>query len=153
MTTPDDSKSEALRSHGALHPHPEDVNDELFSESEFFDPRDIVLVKYEMLRRVSVDGLPITQIAKAFGFSRPAFYQAQTAFKNSGLPGLIPKRPGPRHAYKLSEEVMYFICQQVDADRSLRAPALAEMVLSKFGISIHPRSIERALQRMRKKGR
>jgi transposase len=152
MTTPNDPKSEALRRHGALHPHPADVKDDLFSESDFFDPRDIVLVKYEMLRRVSVDGLPITQVAKTFGFSRPAFYHAQTAFKNSGLPGLIPRRPGPRHAHKLSEEVMDFIYQQVKANRSLRAPALARMVLSCFGISVHPRSIERALKRLLKKG-
>ena len=44
-------KTEALRRHGSLHPHPELVRDEMFCKDDFFDPQDAVQVKYEMLRR------------------------------------------------------------------------------------------------------
>src|ERR1700677_699095 len=47
-------KTEALRQHGSLNPHPEAVRHELFQSSEFFDPADLVQVKYEMLRQVLV---------------------------------------------------------------------------------------------------
>ena len=34
-----------------LHPHPETVTAALFQDSAFFDPDDLIQVKYEMLRR------------------------------------------------------------------------------------------------------
>jgi hypothetical protein len=35
-------------------------------------PRDLVQVKYEMLRRVRVDGHSVSQSATGFGLSRPS---------------------------------------------------------------------------------
>ena len=93
-----DPKAEALRAQGALHPHPETIRDPLFGSHEFFDARDLVQVKYEMLRRVDVDGHPVSRTTDAFGCSRPTFYQAQTAFNAHGLPGLVPRKRGPRGA-------------------------------------------------------
>jgi transposase len=148
-----DSKSRALQEHGALHPRPDRVSDPIFQHSEFFDPRDLVLVKYEMIRRVRVEGLSATAAAKAFGFSRVAFYQAMAAFQKEGSPGLLPRRRGPKQASKLTEEVLKFIDQQRTADRSLRAPQLAVLVQEHLGVSVHPRSIERAWLRRAKKGR
>ncbi len=148
-----DAKGQALAEHGTLNPHPETVTDELFQTGEFFDPRDLVQVKYEMLRRVRVEGQTITEAATAFGFSRPSFYQAQATFEKEGLPGLVPRKPGPRRAHKLSEAVMDFVDQQRAKDHTLRAPALAAMIQKRFGLSAHPRSIERALARRTKKGR
>jgi len=148
-----DSKSRALREHGMLHPRPHQVHDPLFQDSEFFDPRDLVQVKYEMLRRVRVEGLSVTAAAKAFGFSRVAFYQAMAAFRQEGLPGLLPRRRGPKAANKLTDAVLEFIDQQRAADRSLRAPQLAALVQEHLGLSVHPRSIERALARRAKRGR
>ena len=148
-----DSKSRVLREHGALHPRPNQVHDGLFQHSEFFDPRDLVLVKYEMLRRVRVEGRPASEAARAFGFSRVALYQAMAAFQKEGLPGLLPRRRGPKQASKLTEPVLEFIDRQRSADSSLRAPALAKRVQEHMGLSVHPRSIERALARRAKKGR
>src|SRR5690349_24735330 len=97
-----DPKSRALQQEGSLHPHPEQVTDELFLTNEFFDARDLVQVKYEMLRRVQSDGQPVNRAAAAFGFSRPSFYQAQATFQQGGLPALIPHKRGPRQAHKLT---------------------------------------------------
>lgn len=148
-----DSKGRALREHGTLHPHPGRVRDPIFQGSEFFDPRDLVLVKYEMIRRVRVEGRPVSEAAKAFGFSRVALYQAMSAFQSEGLPGLLPRRRGPKSANKLTDEVLEFIDTQRGTDSSLRAPDLAKMVKERLGLSVHPRSIERALARRAKKGR
>jgi transposase len=148
-----DAKRQALREHGTLNPRPQAVRDELFAGSEFFDPHDLVQVKYELLRRVRVDQVSVTHAVAAFGFSRPVFYQAQAAFGRGGLPGLVPRRPGPRRAHKLSEAVLRFIDQERAKDPTLHAPDLAQRVRKQLGLSVHPRSIERALQRRRKKGR
>lgn len=83
-----------------LHPQPEKVSDELFTEDELFDLRDALQTKYEMLRRASVDGLSISRAARSFGFSRPTYYKAPVAFECDGLPGLLPAKSGPRSAHK-----------------------------------------------------
>ena len=49
-------KREALARDGALNPHPEAVRDALFADNPFFDPADLVQVRYEMVRRHEVDG-------------------------------------------------------------------------------------------------
>lgn len=151
MPEPPDTKGESLRRQGVLNPRPQKVIDPLFRRSDFFDPRDLVQVKYEMLRRVQVEGSPVTEAVQAFGFSRPVFYQAQTLYHGAGLPGLIPQRPGPRHAHKLSDTIIDFLVQQQLRDPMLRAPALAELLRTQFDLAAHPRSIERALERRRKK--
>jgi len=150
-----DGKSKALREHGALHPRPSQVHDPLFQHSEFFDPRDLVMVKYEMIRRVRVEHRPASEAAKAFGFSRVVLYQAMAAFQKEGLPGLLPRRRGPKAANKLTDAVLEFIDQRRAADSGLRATALAMMVKEHLGLTVHPRSIERALARRAKakKGR
>lgn len=153
MSRRTDAKRHALREGRALNARPERVTDPRFAQDEFFDPCDLVQVKYEMLRRVQTEGQPVGEAAAAFGFSRVTFYQAQAAFADQGLAGLVPKRPGPRRAHKLSEAVMEYVDQQRAKNQSLRAKDLAEMVLKEFGLSVHPRSIERALAKRRKKGR
>jgi len=148
-----DPKVEALRKERALNRTPDEVNDPLFSSDSFFDARDLVQVKYEMLRRVRTDGHPITQASKAFGFSRPAFYQAQSAFQTEGLPGLLPRKRGPRGRHKITGPVLEFILQEREKDPSVRSPALAQLVEERFGLRVHPRSIERVLTPREKKVR
>jgi transposase len=148
-----DPKTQALRQSGTLNPRPQDVGNELFGEQEFFDPRDLVQVKYEMLRRVSKDGDSISEAAASFGFSRPSFYQAQTAFKADGLAGLVPHKRGPKQGHKLTAEIVQFLRKARGDDAGLKVTALARLVQERFGTTIHPRTIERRLLRNQKKRR
>jgi hypothetical protein len=151
-------KREALQAHGALHPRPQDVTDPLFQDRPFFDAHDIVQVKYEMLRRVRIDERQVSETAATFGLSRPSFYAARTAFEQAGLPGLLPRKRGPRQAHKLTDDVLAVLATARAEDGSVpRTPALAAIVKDRFGITAHPRSIERSLlrylQRQEKKRR
>jgi transposase len=146
-----DPKALALQQQGCLNPHPEQVTDELFRTREFFDPRDLLQVKYEMLRRVQTEGMPVNRSAATFGFSRPSFYQAQATFQQGGLPALLPQKRGPRQAHKLTTEVLDFLGQARQEDPSLRPAALAARLQERYGITVHPRSIERAMVRRQKK--
>jgi transposase len=147
-----DGKLAALRRHHAQHPHPDAVRDSAFTSGDpFFDPRDLVQVRYEMLRRVREEGRSVTGTAAAFGVSRPAFYAAAASFEQAGLPGLVPERPGPRRAHKLSEPVVEVLAASLAADRSLTSADLARIAEERLGIGVHRRSVERALAR-RKRG-
>jgi transposase len=144
-------KSQALRELDSLNPHPERVTDPLFSTSDFFDARDLVQVKYEMVRRVHVGRQPVSSSATAFGFSRPSFYQAQARLESGGLAALVPQKPGPRRRHKLDAEVMTFLQKLRSEDPSLRPPDLVGRIRERFGRSVHVRSVERALARQEKK--
>ena len=150
---PKDDKIESLKKYGALNPHPQRVTETVFSDSvlEFFDPRDLVQVKYEMLRAVDKKGRSVKQASEAFGFSRPAFYQAQSKFKQEGVTGLVKKRPGPKSAHKLTADVLAFIEEKLEDGKPLRARKLAPLIREKFGKEVHPRTIERAVTRRKKK--
>src|SRR5947207_4025983 len=89
-----DPKETALAAARCLNPHPEQVRDAEFLSSEFFDARDVVQVKYEMVRKVKAEGAPVAAAAAAFGYSRPSYYEAAAALERSGLEGLVPARPG-----------------------------------------------------------
>jgi len=119
------------------------VVDAEFAGSEFLDARDLVQVRYEMVRQ---EGDSVSSAASAFGFSRPSWYAA-AALDEGGLPGLLPSRPGPRRAHKLTDEVVAFMEDSLEADPSLRVADLADRVDETFGVRVHRRSIERALAR------
>lgn len=144
-------KTEALRRHGTLHPHPELVRDEIFCRDDFFDPQDAVQVKYEMLRRTRVDGWSASRAALEAGFSRPTFYEAHTAFERGGLPGLLPAKKGPRRAHKLTDVVMTFITQEIAKEPEMSMDEIADRVFEHFGLRVHGRSIRRALGKGEKK--
>jgi len=147
--SPADPKVDALRESRCLNPHPEQVTDEAFLAEKFFDARDAVQVKYEMVRRVSVDGAPVSATAAAFGYSRPSYYQAAAALAASGLDGLVPAKPGPRSGHKLTEQILTWAEQQLAGDPALKPAGLAGPIAGEFGVRVHPRSIERALARRR----
>jgi transposase len=149
--SPEDPKSAALRSAGALHPHPEAIQDENFLRDGFFDRRDRVRVRYEMVRRHRVESRPVTEVASAFGVSRQAFYATESAFEAGGLPGLLPRPRGPRRAHKCTEEILDFAAGWRTDHAEEPSAQLAAAVADRFGVSIHPRSLVRALGRREKK--
>jgi transposase len=139
------SKAEALREEGTLNPAPGRVRDPKFREGEFFDPRDAVQVKYEMLRRVSLDNTPVSDAADEYGVSRPTYYQAKANFDEAGIAGLAPKKRGPQGPHKVHGEVLAFLRAQLVPGEPIRGRALARLIRQEFGLDVHPRTIERAV--------
>jgi transposase len=141
-----DPKAEALLEEGTLNPAPDRVRDTKFREGDFFDPRDLVQVKYEMLRKVSAEETSISQASEEYGVSRPTFYQAKAGFEQAGVAGLMRKKPGPRGPHKLQGEVLTFLKKQLVTGEPIRARALAQLIQKELGQSVHPRTIERAIR-------
>ena len=139
------TKVENLVHEGTLNPAASKVRDPRFQEGGFFDPRDVVQVKYEMLRRVSVEKASVTDASDDFGVSRPTFYQTKSDFDDAGIAGLVPKKRGPRGPNKLQGEILAFIRERLSPGQPIRARDLATLVRDEFGLDVHPRTIERAI--------
>jgi transposase len=147
-------RRQALSAQGASHPHPEAVTDPLFRDSSFFDPNDVVQVKYEMLRSVQKDGSAVVEAAEAFGLSRPVFYVTQAVFQREGLPGLLPRKRGPKHPHKLNDEAIAVLLEAIEAaGRMPKGEELATLLAERCGVKAHPRSILRRLRQEEKKRR
>lgn len=144
-------RRQALEENKTLNKTPDKVLDTNFKNIEFFDPNDILQVKYEMLRYSEEDGVSVLNAAKTYGFSRISFYKIKKAFKEDGLAGLFPNKRGPHRAHKLNGEVMEFVSSLINENPSIRSSSIKEKIMKHFNITVHERSIERAIKRGKKK--
>jgi transposase len=147
------TKRKALQSAGTLNARAAHVRHPLFQQSTFFDPEDLLQLKYETLRAVEVEKCPIAKAARDFGLSRPTIYEAQSQLEQQGLEGLLPHKRGPKTAYKLTDEILRYIQEQTAAESEIKAEELARRVRQRFAVKLHPRTIQKALERKAKRGR
>jgi transposase len=104
-----------------------------------------IQVRYEMLRRVSVEKTSVTDASDQYGVSRPTYYQARADFEEAGIAGLVPKKRGPRGPHKIQAEVLEFLRTQLVPGEPIRARELARLIQQEFGLDVHPRTIERVV--------
>lgn len=141
----DDKKILLLKKQGTFNPNSAQVSNKLFLENDFFDPHDMIQTKYEMLRCVHKQNITVKDAAKSFGFSRPAFYQAQSSFEQEGLGGLLPKQRGPKNRHKLSQDIMQFVNDAMASNPALSTQEIVRLIKERYGLEVHARSITRAL--------
>ena len=141
------SKEETLRENGSFNKRYKNVSAEIFQSSPFFDKKDIVQVKYEMLRAVSKGGGNVTDVADEFGFSRKTYYQIYSTFVEGGLNALMPKKAGPKGPNKLYGDVSGFIDSYVSSHKDAKANEIAAQLEASLEVKVHPRTIERYLEK------
>ena len=148
----EDPKVAALREARCLNPHPQDVTDEAFLAADFFDARDAVQVKYEMVRRVKADGAPVTAAAAAFGYSRAVLLRGgRRAGASPGWTGWCRPSPGRGAATSSPRRSWRAPSSSWQPTRRCRPAGLPDPSPRRFGVRVHPRSVERALARRRER--
>lgn len=153
MPTDPHAKQKALQTSGTFNPRSGQVRHPLFQQSAFFDPKDLLQLKYETLRALEVERCPMAKAAREFGLSRPTIYQAHTQFEQQGLEGLLPHKRGPKAAHKLTAEILQYLQQQTAAEPEVKAVELARRVRQRYRIQLHPRTIQKTLEAKAKRGR
>jgi len=153
MTPDSTAKRRALQDSSTFNPRSTEVGHALFARSDFFDPQDLVQLKYETLRALEKDGYSIAQAAAEFGLSRPTIYQAQAHFQEGGLPGLLPRQRGPKRPHKLTGEVLAHLQDLRQKEPGVSTAELARRLRQRFKIKLHQRTLEKALKARAKKGR
>jgi transposase len=146
------TKQEALRATGTFNARSAQVRHPIFQRSEFFDPEDLLQLKYETLRALETDGYSIARAASDFGLSRPTIYQAQQHFQKQGLQGLLPRKRGPKQPRKLTPKILEHLQELLAADPQLKAAKLAARLRQRFRVKVHPRTIEKAFKSKAKRG-
>jgi transposase len=147
------AKRKVLQAAGTFNSRAAQVRHPLFQQSPFFDPEDLLQLKYETLRAVELEKCPIAKAARDFGLSRPTIYEAQSQLQQQGLEGLLPHKRGPKAAHKLTDEILRHVQEQAAAESGIKAEELARRVRQRFAVKLHPRTIQKALERKAKRGR
>lgn len=140
-------RDDALIKSGCFNTYYEKVSAGIFGTIPFFDKKDMVQVKYEMIRAASNGEGSITEVASAFGLSRKSYYQASAAFDAGGLCALVPKKTGPKAAHKLTADVREFIGIYLSGHKNAKPKEISAAIESEMGIKIHPRTIHRHLKK------
>ena len=136
-------KKDFLMGNGTYNKRYEKVKSARFIGDEFFDPMDIVQVKYEMLKDVMKDGKAVSDAANDFGFSRTAYYSIKDAFDKQGVTGLAPEKPGPRKPHKMTQECQTQIDAYIEREPGISSGELAAALSKNSAISISKRTVER----------
>ncbi len=144
-------KRDRLKKAGTLNRKPEDVSDPMFAAGDFFDARDLLQVRYEMVRLVRQGRATLAQAAARFGVSRSTCFRMVKSFDMGGLQGLIPARRGPRGPHKITPEMLRFVDDYRSRHGRVGARRLVPLIEAEFGVTVHPRGLEKALDRAQKK--
>jgi transposase len=153
MPTPVTPKRQALQTSGTFNPRADQVRHPLFQQSDFFDAQDLLQLKYETLRALEDGDYSIAQAAREFGLSRPTIYQAQGQFQQGGLEALLPRKRGPHQPHKLTAGVRQYLLELAGSEPAMPPAELARRVRQRFQVTIHPRTIQKALHPKAKRGR
>lgn len=89
------AKVDALRAAGTLNGRPERVVDPLFHGLRFFDARDLVQVKYEMLRCVEREQVSVQRAARTFGSHGSLGIRSKPTMRKQAWLGCYRSRGGP----------------------------------------------------------
>lgn len=136
-------KKDILIKNGTFNKNYDKVTEQKFIRDDFFDPQDLVQIKYEMLRTARGSERNIGEIADAFGFSRAAFYKIKASFEQEGISAFIPEKSGPKGAKKLTEEHQKFVDKYLISHPKTSSDELTEILKRERGLKISKRTIER----------
>ena len=140
------SKEDILKANGTYNRSHNKVTAQKFLTGGFYDPMDIIQVKYEMLREaLESPHRNITELACSYGFSRASFYKIKQAYEKNGVQALASNKSGPRQAHKLTAEYQSFI----DDHPTAGSGEIRLRLQNERGLTVSRRTIER--YRSRKK--
>src|SRR3989337_3829936 len=105
---------------------------------------DKITLKLAMLFEGHCEGLGPLKAAKKFGYTRQRYYQVLKQFTARGAAGLKRLKPGPKHNYRRTDEVIRQIIRYRFLDPQMSSEVIAQK-LNQNGYPIAIRSVERVI--------
>lgn len=138
------NKVKSLIENGSFNKNASAVSNPAFMNNPYFDPQDLVQVKYEMLRSVKSDGLNVSDASRQYGFSRTAYYKIEKRFYEAGVEGLCPQKTGPKSPAKITTDIIELATQLKTERPGITNDELVREIEARTGVSMHKRSLQRA---------
>jgi len=146
------NKTKTLIENGSFNRNAASVSSPMFRSNPYFDPQDLVQVKYEMLRAVKADGENVSDASRQFGFSRTAYYKIEKRFHEAGVDGLCARKTGPKLPSKVTPDIIEFVSQLREKDPDMTNDDIIKRIIDEKGVSIHKRSLQRVQAKKKRPG-
>ena len=140
-------KEDRLKASNTFNPDYDKISDPKFSIDSIMDPRDLLQVRYELVRSVEYDNTPITHAAEEYGVSERTARRYIQSMKAGGLSALIPGKSGPSGPSVLKQEVCDFIDAYVASHPRASGKKVCDAIAQSMNISVGQRTVERYLQK------
>lgn len=137
------NKKEILLTNGTFNKNHAKVTKANFRNGGFYDPMDIVQVRYEMIRDADVSTGTIEQVSNEYGYSRASYYHIRDNFENGGMAALIPDKTGPREPRKFTDEIQEYVNDYIGRNPSASSSQIADEIESSKGVTVSKRTVER----------
>ena len=147
------TKHDILKSNGTYNIGSDSVVASDFQHGIFFDPHDLVQVKYEMLRSVAKKELSVSEASAKYGLSRQSYYSNKAAFDKEGIAALMPKKTGPKTNFKLNQEGRQFIDRYLVEHPNANTHSIKVALEENTGIAVHDRTVNRYISKTRRGSR
>ena len=147
------SKIDVLKENGTYNADSGSVKADDFLHGIFFDPNDLVQVKYEMLRSVEKKECSVSEASEKYGLSRQTYYVNRSAIEDGGLAALMPKKTGPKAGFKLKDEGRRFIDGYLSEHPGASPHEINAEMAANTGITVHDRTVARYLSKKRQGSR
>ena len=138
-------KEEWLKETRTFNRNHDKINDNLFAESDMLDARDLLQVRYEMVRAVKIDKSSATEVAQRFGVSESTLNRNIRALNEGGVIALIPESKGPKGQYSLDEDELKFIDSYLEAHPDATGGQVYSALLKEKQSTVSKRTVERHL--------
>lgn len=136
-------KKETLLGNGSFNKNYSKVKKAKFLEDSFYDPMDIIQIKYELIQDAKDARGGIEKITSDYGYTRASYYLIKAAFEKGGLAALAPGKTGPKTPYKLTLERQEHIERYISENPSANSAEVVADLLGSKGIKISKRTVER----------
>ena len=151
-----EEKLKFLEKEGLLNQKPDRISHSLFKTNDFFDPLDLLQVRYEMIRYVKVDGYSVAKACRIFGFSREYYYKLGRMFSERGFVGLLGAPSGRRPLIALNQELVNFIIHKKLEEPNLSGDNICKQIKKSYYVECSTRTVERIIEKFgfgKKRGR
>ena len=137
-------KVEHLRATHTYNEQHDKVTDELFANSELFDPRDLLQVRYEIVRAVGRGESP-EKVAARFGVSGMTARRYAGRMGEGGLSALLPARKGPGGPRALGAAGEEFVDAYVEGHPGASGREVHEALEAALAPGVSQRTVERRI--------
>jgi transposase len=83
--------------------------------------------------------------------SRQYYYKIKPAFDRQGMTGLLPDKRGPKHPFKLTDDIVGFINEMLKEEPSVTNQRITERLEARFKVVVNPRTIQRMRKSQKKR--
>lgn len=141
------NKEERLKESNTYNPKCDKVTACDFIENEVMDSRDLLQVRYEIVRAIEYDNKPVKEICSEFGVSASTARRYVRNLKEGGLIALVPEQKGPSGPTKLSKDAADFIDTYLKNNPKASGGKVHNALENRLHPGISKRTVERYLSK------